>query len=161
MERIPETPVYRRPGLSQRFLRTPGVTQIGSYILRLPRLPSHRPEAPAGQSGTAAVWLEYPSQSSFRWACPVRRRSVTEGPRSRERKDSGPEMAAVLFSILLAEANQNYNNQNNSNLCVCVHTDVCTVKSLNMCFPLIELILKSTFHSTLTMINNNNPTQQM
>lgn len=43
-------------------------------------------------------------------------------------------------------------------VCVCVYTDVYTVKSLNMCFPLIELILKSTFHGTLTMINNNNPT---
>lgn len=67
-------------------------------------------------------------------------------------------MAAVLFSVPLAEANQSCNNKSNSNICVCVYTDVCTVKSLNMCFPLIELILKSTFHSILTMINNNNPT---
>lgn len=43
-------------------------------------------------------------------------------------------------------------------MCVRVYTDVCRVKSLHMCFPLIELILKPTFHSTLTMIDNNNPT---
>lgn len=46
-------------------------------------------------------------------------------------------------------------------MCVRVYTDVGRVKSLHMCFPLIELILKSTFHSTLTMIDNKNPTQQM
>lgn len=43
-------------------------------------------------------------------------------------------------------------------MCVRVHTDVCRVKSLHMWFPLMELILKPTFHSMLTMIDNNNPT---
>lgn len=46
-------------------------------------------------------------------------------------------------------------------MCVHVYTDVCRVKSLHMGFPLIELILKSTVHSTLTMTDNKNPTQQM
>lgn len=40
-------------------------------------------------------------------------------------------------------------------MCVYAYTDVCRVKSLHMCLLLIELILKSTFHSALTMIDSN------
>lgn len=75
-------------------------------------------------------------------------------PRSRKGKGSQPEMAPavkrrptknIMIKVIVIY------------VCVRVHTDVCRVKSLHMCLPLIELILKSAFHCAL-MMTDSNPT---